>query len=300
MRIGVDIRKVFGSGTSNVCSTVPKRPVVVSSTSRRTCQTPAGRCHCRARMTGTPGVTSGEPSNWSRTGGPPSRARASETSLKSRSPFFPGGGTTSVASIVATSPFLLASKKSVATRTGRSVVSASERMAASPGVGGSSFARLRRRRERSSGCARGPRGPRARRGPSPCARRCPAGRAGSRAGSTRRTARPRGAGRPRGRCRRTPSRPSPRRCPRCRRWPRRTRSRPSGSRRDRGRRSSPPSGSPSRPRSGWPRSPVARGRSPPRSPASSAAAGTPRRRAPATSAREAGPATRGPAAGRPA
>ena len=104
--------------------------------------------------------------------------------------------------------------------------------------------------------------------------------------------------RPRGRCRRTPSRPSPRRCPRCRRWPRRTRSRPSGSRRDRGRRHLPPSESPSRPRSGWPRSPVARGRSPPRSPASSGAAGSPRRRARATSAPEAGPATRAPAAGR--
>ena len=51
----------------------------------------------------------------------------------------PGGGSTSVASIVATSPFLLASKKSVATRTGRSVVSASERMAASPGAGAAAF-----------------------------------------------------------------------------------------------------------------------------------------------------------------
>ena len=70
VRIGVDIRKAFGSGTSNVWSTVPTRPVVVSSTSSRTCQTPGGRCHCRARITGTPGVTSGEPSNWSRTGGP--------------------------------------------------------------------------------------------------------------------------------------------------------------------------------------------------------------------------------------
>ena len=48
-------------------------------------------------------------------------------------------GTTSVASIVATSPFLLCSKKSVAVRTGRSVVSASERMAARPGAGAAAF-----------------------------------------------------------------------------------------------------------------------------------------------------------------
>ena len=111
----------------------------MSSTSRRTCQTPAVRCHCRARITGTRGTTSVDPSNWSRTGGPPSRARASETSLKSRPRSFPGAGSTSVASIVATSPFGLCSKKSVAVRTGRSVVSASERMAASPGAGGAAF-----------------------------------------------------------------------------------------------------------------------------------------------------------------
>ncbi len=80
---------------------------------RRRCTGSRGPCPCgrsgpryhwRARITGRPGVTSGEPSNWSRTGGPPSRARASETSLKSRFPALPGGGTPSVASIVAGSP----------------------------------------------------------------------------------------------------------------------------------------------------------------------------------------------------
>jgi hypothetical protein len=60
--------------------------------------------------------------------------------LKSRSPFFPGPGTTSVASIVATSPFLFASKKRVATRSGSSVASASERIAAWAGEGASAFA----------------------------------------------------------------------------------------------------------------------------------------------------------------
>ena len=134
VRIGVDIRKRFASGTSNVCTSVPTRFVSVSSTSSRSCQTPGVRLHCRARITATPGVTFGEPSNWSRTGGPPLAARASETSLNSRSPARPGGGTTSVASMVATSPLWLGSKKSVATRSGSSVVSESERIAAKAGL----------------------------------------------------------------------------------------------------------------------------------------------------------------------
>ncbi len=58
-------------------------------------------------------------------------------SLKSRPPFLPGPGTTSVASIVATSPFLFASKKNVDVRTGSSVVSASERIATRVGDGAS-------------------------------------------------------------------------------------------------------------------------------------------------------------------